>query len=50
MLKKGYDFPASFNFDKKDLIDYVYRRCQPIPLSFADLGGVWNVDGKYPLQ
>jgi glycosyltransferase involved in cell wall biosynthesis len=47
MLNKGFEFPASFNFDKKDLIDYVYRRCQPIPLSFADLGGVWNVDGAY---
>jgi glycosyltransferase involved in cell wall biosynthesis len=45
--KKGYGFPVNFNFDKKELIDYVYRRCLPIPLSFADLGGVWGVDGAY---
>jgi hypothetical protein len=36
-----------FNFDKRDLIDLAYRRCDPAPGSFADLGGIWNVDGAY---
>jgi glycosyltransferase involved in cell wall biosynthesis len=45
--KKTYDFPENFNFDKKVLIDYVYTRCLPPPLSFADLGGIWNIDGAY---
>jgi hypothetical protein len=40
-------FPRSFNFHKKELIDYTYRRCHPTPASFADLGGVWGVDGAY---
>jgi len=40
-------FPANFNFDKKDLIDYVFQRCKNRPRSFADLGGVWDVDGAY---
>src|SRR5262245_18839264 len=31
--------------DKKDLIDFVFERFRP--KSFADLGGVWNVDGGY---
>jgi hypothetical protein len=35
------------NPDKTELIDYVYRRCQPTPKSFADLGGIWGVDGAY---
>jgi hypothetical protein len=43
----GKGLPANFNFDKKDLIDYLYRRCRPVPVSFADLGGIWNVDGAY---
>jgi hypothetical protein len=40
-------FPESFNFDKKALIDYTFTRCHPVPGSFADLGGVWMVDGAY---
>jgi hypothetical protein len=38
---------VNFNFDKKELIDYTFLRCQPVPTSFADLGGVWGVDGAY---
>jgi hypothetical protein len=45
--KYAKGLPASFNFDKKDLIDYVYRSCSPAPTSFADLGGIWNVNGAY---
>ena len=37
----------AFNFDKKDLIDFIFGRCKPAPRSFADLGGVWNVDAAY---
>lgn len=40
-------FPLNFNFDKKALIDYAFCNCQPAPASFADLGGIWNVDGIY---
>jgi hypothetical protein len=39
--------PLNFNLDKKELIDYTFRRCHPSPVSFADLGGIWNVDGAY---
>jgi hypothetical protein len=39
--------PGSFNLDKKELIDFTYRHCHPVPASFADLGGIWNVDGAY---
>ncbi len=39
--------PKSFNRDKKDLIDFIFRRCQPAPQSFADLGGVWGVEAAY---
>jgi hypothetical protein len=37
----------NFNPDKKDLIDFTFRKCKPAPYSFADLGGIWNVDGAY---
>lgn len=39
----------NFNYDKADIIDYVFSRCDPKPKSFADLGGVWGVDGAYTL-
>jgi hypothetical protein len=39
--------PWGFDYDKKDLIDYVFLQNQQAPLSFADLGGVWGVDGAY---
>jgi hypothetical protein len=35
------------NPDKQVLIDYTFRKCTPRPASFADLGGIWNVDGLY---
>lgn len=44
---RSFVHSENFNVDKKDLIDFVYRRCQPAPASFADLGGIWNVDGIY---
>ncbi len=39
--------PINFNPDKKLLIDYTHDYCDPAPASFADLGGIWNVDGAY---
>ena len=47
LQKSALRLPANFNLDKKDLIDYTYRSCFPVPASFADLGGVWNVHGAY---
>ncbi len=41
------DLPPNFNQDKKDLIDFAYERLAPRPMAFADLGGVWGVDGAY---
>lgn len=35
--------------DKLRLIDRVFREAQPTARSFADLGGVWNVNGAYTL-
>jgi len=39
--------PMNFNLNKKELIDYTFGYCKPVPTSFADLGGIWNVDGAY---
>ena len=47
IYKKIKGFPRNINFDKKDLIDYTFTRCHPVPGSFADLGGVWMADGAY---
>ena len=33
--------------EKKTLIDFAFQQMEPPPRSFADLGGVWNVDGAY---
>jgi hypothetical protein len=44
---KAQGYPTSFNLDKKDLIDQAFRGSYPAPASFADLGGIWNVDGAY---
>jgi hypothetical protein len=38
---------AHFNSDKRALIDYAFNFCKKRPQSFADLGGVWGVDGTY---
>ncbi len=34
---------------KQELMDFLFRHQQPRPWSFADLGGVWGVDGVYTL-
>lgn len=34
---------------KKDLMDFLFRQASPRPWTFADLGGVWGVDGAYSL-
>jgi hypothetical protein len=47
LRKYAQRLPANFNLDKKDLIDYTYGCCHPVPASFADLGGIWNVHGAY---
>jgi len=47
LLKIACGLPNNFIIDKKKLIDFTYNRCHPAPASFADLGGVWNVDGAY---
>ena len=47
LYRKLRGFPPKFSFEKKSLIDYLYTQCQPAPVSFADLGGVWGVDGAY---
>lgn len=47
--KRIMGLPIKFNLDKKKLIDYTFRRCNPNPVSFADLGGIWDVDGAYTL-
>lgn len=39
--------PSSVNLEKRELIDYTFSKCRPRPTSFADLGGVWGVDGVY---
>ena len=33
--------------DKKEIIDFALGRLLPAPSSFADLGGIWDVDGEY---
>ena len=33
--------------DKKEIIDFALGRLAPSPCSFADLGGIWDVDGEY---
>ncbi len=43
----GFGLPPTFNPDKGVLIDQAFTLCDPPPRSFADLGGVWGVDGAY---
>jgi hypothetical protein len=33
--------------EKTGLIDFAFTRCHPAPKSFADLGGVWGINGAY---
>lgn len=44
---KRQKYPKYFNFDKKDMIDFAFQRITPKPHTFADLGGVWGIDGAY---
>jgi hypothetical protein len=39
--------PIHLNPDKKELIDHAFSTCTPASASFADLGGIWNVNGAY---
>jgi hypothetical protein len=39
--------PKAFNLDKMDLIDFAFGQPGRKVGSFADLGGVWGVDGAY---
>jgi hypothetical protein len=41
------NLPSNFDFNKKDLIDFTFQRIVSKPQSFADLGGVWGIDGAY---
>jgi hypothetical protein len=46
-LLMGYNIYV--DTDKLKLIDEIFRVAQPVPRSFADLGGVWKVNGAYSL-
>jgi len=45
LIDRGY--PAFVNFNKIDLIDFIFNNLSPSPQTFADLGGVWGVDAAY---
>lgn len=40
-------YPLRFDYAKKKLIDTAFRMLPVPPRSFADLGGVWGIDGAY---
>ncbi len=42
-----HGYPLKFDYTKKRLIDSAFRLVVPAPRSFADLGGVWGIDGAY---
>jgi hypothetical protein len=42
-----HNYPLKFNPNKKELIDYSMTQLKISPRSFADLGGVWGIDGAY---
>jgi len=42
-----HEYPFYFNYDKKELIDFACRKIIPEIKSFADLGGVWRINGAY---
>jgi len=44
-LQKKYS--ENFNKNKKELIDFVFSNLNSHEDSFADLGGVWNVNAAY---
>ncbi len=39
--------PFRFDYSKKELIDHAFATVIPNAKSFADLGGVWRIDGAY---
>ncbi len=43
----GWQVPDNFNRYKQQAIDFAFGECAPAPRSFADLGGIWAVDGAY---
>lgn len=45
--RAGLRLPATFNPNKAELIDQAFTTLDPPLKSFADLGGVWGVDGAY---
>ncbi len=45
MVLHGY--PFRFDYTKKELIDVAFTHLAWTPRSFADLGGVWGIDGAY---
>jgi len=51
LLNKLYNvasgLPKNFIIDKKRIIDFTFGSSHHSPKSFADLGGIWNVDGAY---
>lgn len=42
-----YGFPLAFSYEKKALIDRAFDATPGGFCSFADLGGVWGIDGAY---
>lgn len=42
-----HGYPFRFDYTKKELIDVAFTRLPRRPTSFADLGGVWGIDGAY---
>lgn len=42
-----HGYPFRFDYTKKELIDVAFTRLPYKPASFADLGGVWGIDGAY---
>jgi len=42
-----HGYPLRFDYAKKELIDVAFTRPEHKPASFADLGGVWGIDGAY---
>lgn len=41
--------PFRFDYAKKELLDHAFKTVIPNAKSFADLGGVWRIDGAYTL-
>lgn len=48
-LARTVPYEAKLARTKKELLDFLFEHYSPRPRTFADLGGVWNVDGAYAL-